>query len=61
MSDEVYFVMLSTQGGCITPMTGDDGEMALFGSKSEARQCAKDNLLGAHFGYQIFTDGEGDD
>lgn len=59
MDDYGYFVVLQTQGGGITPMTDEDGEMAFFHTRALARCAAKTNLLAEHFGYQIFANGEG--
>lgn len=55
-----YFVMLNTQGGGITPLMSDE-EIATFETTSEARAAGKDNLLGAHFGFEVFGRGEGRD
>lgn len=53
-----YFVMLNTQGGGITPLMEDD-EIATFETPSDAKTAGKDNMLGAHFGFEVFGRGEG--
>ena len=55
-----FFVMLSTQSGGATPMTGDDDEVAFYPTEDAARQDAAANPLGAHFGYEIFQLGTGE-
>jgi hypothetical protein len=56
-----YFVMLNTQNGGITPLMAADDEIATFETPSEAKAAGKDNLLGAHFGFEVFGRGEGHD
>lgn len=53
-----FFVMLNTQGGNYTPLMDED-EVMKFKSVELAEACAKDNLLGAHFGFEIFERGTG--
>lgn len=55
-----FFVILSTQSGGAAPMTDDEGEMAFYESADAARADAESNMLGAHFGYEIFERGTGD-
>jgi len=55
-----YFVMLNTQGGSFTPMMDDD-EIAIYTDKQKARREASKNLLGEHFGFEVFTRGTGDE
>lgn len=55
-----YFVILYTQSGGFTHMTDSDGEgLATFETEEEARKCARDNILGENFGYEIFEYGCG--
>ena len=54
-----FFVMLNTQRGGYTPLMRDDDEMATFGTADEARASAEDNMLGAHFGFEVFERGTG--
>ena len=54
-----YFVMLNTQPGGITPMTDENGELAMFELLSSASEAAINNPLGAHFGYEVFERGCG--
>ena len=54
-----YFVMLFTQGGGYTPLM-DDENIAKFSSVSDARDCAENNMLGSHFGFEIFRIGSGE-
>jgi hypothetical protein len=58
--DNEFFVMLTTQnGGCLI-MTDETGyEPAIFESEEAARKAAKENILGSHFGYEIFERGCG--
>ena len=53
-----YFVMLNTQGGGITPLMNDE-EIATFETPNAAEAAGKENLLGAHFGFEVFGRGEG--
>lgn len=55
-----YFVMLNTQNGGITPLMSGD-EIATFDTPGEANDAGKENMLGAHFGFEIFGRGEGRD
>jgi hypothetical protein len=55
-----YFVMLITQKSSFTPMMNDD-EIAKYETLEDARTAARDNLLGYHFGYEIFCMGEGEE
>jgi hypothetical protein len=50
--------MLNTQGGGYTPMMSDD-DIAKFGSADEAKACAEENILGEHFGFEVFERGTG--
>ena len=59
MTDGDFFVMLNTQSGGYTPLMADD-DIAKFASKDAAIACAQDNMLGAHFGFEVFERGEGD-
>ena len=54
-----FFVMLNTQGGGYTPLMNDD-EIAKFDSAEAARVWARRNPLGAHFGFEIFERGTGE-
>ena len=53
-----YFVMLNTQNGGIAPMMEDD-EIATYETPSEAKEAGNGNLLGAHFGFEVFGRGDG--
>lgn len=53
-----YFVMLYTQNGSFTPMMHDD-DIARYPSQKAARDAARNNLLGEHFGFDIFRIGDG--
>lgn len=54
-----FFVMLNTQGGGYAPLMRSDDEIAKFGTADEAKECAEGNLLGAHFGFEVFERGTG--
>ena len=55
-----FFVMLSTQSGGYTAMTqADADQIAKFESYAEARECAKNSVLGENFGYEVFEIGHG--
>jgi hypothetical protein len=55
MSDNQYFVMLRTQRGSITALTGsDDYEPAIFSTRERAVEEAEANPLGHAFGYTIY-------
>lgn len=56
-----YFVMLNTQDGGITPLMGGDDEIATFDTPSAAKDAGGENMLGAHFGFEVFARGEGRD
>lgn len=58
--DNEFFVMLTTQnGGCSIMTDGISNEPAIFESEEAARKAAKDNILGSHFGFEIFERGCG--
>ncbi len=54
-----FFVMLNTQNSGITPLMNDDDEIATFETASEAKKSGDENLLGKHFGFEVFCRGEG--
>lgn len=53
-----FFVMLTTQNGDYTPLMFDD-DIAKFETEELARECARNNPFGEHFGYEIFERGIG--
>jgi len=55
-----FFVILTTQSGDYTAMVDDEGDLATFYTKEEARYSALNNVLGENFGYEIFERGYGD-
>ena len=58
MNDGDFFVMLNIHGGGYTPLMSDD-DIAKFGSADEAKACAEENMLGKHFGFEVFERGTG--
>jgi len=55
-----FFVMLNTQGGGYTPLVDSDSDdIAKFKTAEAARECAGQNLLGEHFGFEVFEIGCG--
>lgn len=54
-----YFAMLTCQNGGITPMMADD-ELATFDTVQECFNAATDTVLGSHFGFEVFSVGNGD-
>lgn len=58
--DKPYFVILNCQNGSVAPMVDDNGDLAMFENKSGAFQSAESNVLGAHFGFEIFELGGGE-
>jgi hypothetical protein len=57
--DTHYFAMLTTQRGTITPMM-DGEELAIFISEDECADAARQTVLGAHFGFEVFAEGSGE-
>lgn len=53
-----YFVMLCTQGGGYTPLMAED-DMAKFETLKAAKECAEGNVLGIHFGFEVYERGNG--
>lgn len=53
-----YFVMLSTKDGGLSPLMNDDG-IATFDTQIEAEAAGEENLLGAHFDFEVFRRGQG--
>lgn len=50
-----FFVMLYTQRGSYTPLVdSENDDIAKFPTEDAARECAKQNLLGEHFGYVVY-------
>jgi hypothetical protein len=41
-------------------MQDDDGELALYGTRGEACAAAGNNVLGAHFGFEVHEVGAGE-
>lgn len=60
MSEGDYFVMLNCQRVGITPMVNEHWEVAMFESFEEAKEAAKDTLLGEAFGFEVFCRGCGE-
>jgi len=58
MGDKPYFVILQCQNGGVAPLMDDD-EIALFDTERDAFLCARENPLGAQFGFEIFELGTG--
>ena len=60
--EKLYFVMLESQTHeWVLPLLDEEGkDVALFSTREEARAAANDNRMGAHFGYEIFERGCGD-
>lgn len=55
-----YFAMLYSQKGeLLIPMVDSKGDLAMFASPKECRKAAEATTLGAHFGYEVFCQGEG--
>lgn len=57
--DKDYFVMLNTQSGGCAPMLDETEELAMFDSVMVACDSAQNNVLGRHFGFEVFAIGEG--
>lgn len=57
--DTLYFAMLNTQNGSITPMM-DGEEIAIFISAEECADAARQSVLGSHFGFEVFAQGSGE-
>lgn len=55
-----YFVILNCPNGGISPMVQEDGELATYDSYDDAAEAAEDNMLGNHFGYEVFQTGMGE-
>ena len=55
-----YFVMPHCQNGGFSPRSQEDGELATFDFFEEACESAEDNLLGSHFGFEVFERGCGE-
>lgn len=53
-----FFVMLNTQNSGITPLMNGE-EIATFDTPIEAKDAGKENMLGSHFGFEVFCRGEG--
>jgi hypothetical protein len=53
-----FFVMLCTQGGDYTPLMAED-DIAKFETAEAAKECAHGNLLGNHFGFEVYERGAG--
>lgn len=53
-----FFVILCTQGGGYTPLMGDEN-IAQFETADEAKACARDNMLGYSFGFEVYERGRG--
>lgn len=55
-----FFVMLNTQRGSYTPlMDSHNDDIAKFITVEAACECADANMLGEHFGYEVFEIGCG--
>ena len=56
------FVMLYSQDGkMILPLMDAEGkDIALFETHADARKATSENTMGAHFGYEIFLLGDGE-
>jgi hypothetical protein len=50
----MFFVILTTQNVTPAPMMLENEELATFDTEVEAEEAAKDNILGKHFGYEIY-------
>lgn len=57
--DTHYFAMLNCQNGSITPMMDGD-ELAIFLDANECADVARQTVLGAHFGFEVFAEGSGE-
>jgi hypothetical protein len=53
-----FFVMLCTQSGGYTPLMAED-DMAKFETLDAAKECARGNMLGDNFGFEVYERGEG--
>tara|TARA_R110000823_G_scaffold196638_1_gene327965 strand:- start:185 stop:397 length:213 start_codon:yes stop_codon:yes gene_type:complete len=61
-----FFVMLTTQDGCYTPLelctsiANNISDFATFETEEDAREGALSSVLGEKFGYEIFEIGMGE-
>jgi hypothetical protein len=53
-----FFVMLRTSGDGYTPLMAED-DVAKFETLGAAVDCAQGNLLGNHFGFEVYERGAG--
>ena len=54
-----YFVMLDLPNGDITPLTDEDGVIAMFEFQLDAMKAGFNNRLGEELGFEIFESGNG--
>lgn len=50
----MYFVMLRHQNGKPLPLVNDNECPELYMTEEDAELAAEENLLGEHFGYEIY-------
>lgn len=64
INENPFFVMLHLDNahGCFValPLVDEDENICLFKTSEAAARAAKQNSLGAHFGYEIFEHGTGE-
>lgn len=49
-----YFVMLRSQGGFPLPLIDLEDDPVLFETREEAEAAAKKNIIGEHFGFEVY-------
>lgn len=55
-----YFVILNHPNGIVMPLVeGDDNDLAMFESDTDAMAAGYENPLGQNFGFEIFELGGG--
>lgn len=58
--DKPYFVILHCQRGAVAPMVDENDELAMYESTEAACVAARNNPLGAHYGFEVHEVGAGE-
>lgn len=58
--DKPYFVILHCQRGAVAPMVDENNDLAMYSTVEEACSDARQNPLGAHFGFEVHEVGAGE-
>ncbi len=59
MIEKPYFVILNGQKGTFHALIDENGGLAFFESEIQAINSAQNNVLGSHFGFEVFELGSG--